>query len=245
MRQFLLIGLVLCLCFPAFPATTFEVTAHDTTATGNPGEEIVMGGYIYNLTSDTLTIEITRTVNDLPEGWSTSICLETCLAPWVSSTSGKIAPNDSLEYSLHFLTNTTPGTGKAALSFNEYRRTEYETYNFTATSTASQIDHQTAIRVTEFALHGNYPNPFNGSTMIRFFVNREVSGGTFQVYSLLGELVFEAKMSPLARGEHELKFSAIDFNGNVLPSGIYIYRISVIPEKGTPMVAVNQLTFIK
>jgi hypothetical protein len=77
-----------------------------------------------------------------------------------------------------------------------------------------------------FSLFQNYPNPFNPTTKIKFSIPKS---GTVQikVYDLLGKeittLVNEYKLA----GTYELDFDAAspDGSGQVLPSGVYFYRM--------------------
>lgn len=70
-----------------------------------------------------------------------------------------------------------------------------------------------------FHLYGNYPNPFNPSTRVRFLLpeSGEVS---LKVYDLTGSVVAELIDGPLEAGEHEVEFSA-----GRLASGVYFYFI--------------------
>jgi len=78
-----------------------------------------------------------------------------------------------------------------------------------------------AAEVTEYALRQNYPNPFNPTTSISFDVLN--SGYTsLKVYNLLGEEVATLVNGSIAKGVHTVNFDAAN-----LPSGVYVYRLSV------------------
>lgn len=72
---------------------------------------------------------------------------------------------------------------------------------------------------TGFELFQNFPNPFNPSTTIKFFLIR---GGytILTVYSLLGALVKTLVSETLAQGMHSVVWDASD-----LPSGVYFYTL--------------------
>lgn len=72
----------------------------------------------------------------------------------------------------------------------------------------------------EFKLEQNYPNPFNPSTKIQFAIPKEGSY-ELKVYNLLGQEVSTLVSGRLSPGSH-----TVDFNGNQLPSGVYIYRLT-------------------
>ncbi len=68
-------------------------------------------------------------------------------------------------------------------------------------------------------LHGNFPNPFNPETVIRYEL--PVSGLVqIHVYDALGRQIMTLVDGSLQAGRHEVRFNAHD-----LPSGIYFYRM--------------------
>jgi hypothetical protein len=71
----------------------------------------------------------------------------------------------------------------------------------------------------EFALDENYPNPFNPNTRINYSVRFD-SKVTISVYSITGELVTELVNDFRTAGKY-----SVNFNGNNLASGMYIYRM--------------------
>jgi len=73
---------------------------------------------------------------------------------------------------------------------------------------------------TGFRLFGNYPNPFNPETVIRFEVP-EATRVHLQVYDVLGRLVQTLIDEPLSPGTYRAVFEAGD-----LPSGVYFYRLT-------------------
>jgi len=76
---------------------------------------------------------------------------------------------------------------------------------------------------TEYALLGNYPNPFNPTTEIRFQLP-EKSEVTIKIYDIRGNLVDEpALKNSFDAGEHSITWDAIGKSGNNVASGMYIY----------------------
>jgi len=76
----------------------------------------------------------------------------------------------------------------------------------------------------EFAITGNYPNPFNPETNIKF---RTAVTGNIQIniYDISGKLVEELMNRNLAAGEHEIKWNAARYS-----SGIYFCRMTTEKE---------------
>ncbi|MCY4205271.1 MAG: DUF4397 domain-containing protein [Bacteroidetes bacterium] len=73
---------------------------------------------------------------------------------------------------------------------------------------------------TEFALHGNYPNPFNPSTRIQFDLP-ESAQVTVQVVDMLGREVMALPAKEFEAGSNR----SIELNATNLASGTYLYRM--------------------
>jgi hypothetical protein len=75
-----------------------------------------------------------------------------------------------------------------------------------------------------FYLLGNYPNPFNPSTTISFFIpandNVEIN-----IYNILGIKVKSLLSERLNTGAHNISWNGKNDYGSQLTSGIYLYRI--------------------
>ena len=75
-----------------------------------------------------------------------------------------------------------------------------------------------------FYLYGNYPNPFNPSTIISFFIpangNVEIN-----IYDILGIKVKSLLSESLNSGAHNISWNGKNDYGSELTSGIYLYRI--------------------
>jgi aminopeptidase N len=73
---------------------------------------------------------------------------------------------------------------------------------------------------SNFALIGNYPNPFNSSTVIKFRL-AEAGNLSIDIFNLLGQRVETLVSGMVGAGEHELVW-----NGDGVPSGVYFYRLT-------------------
>jgi hypothetical protein len=77
---------------------------------------------------------------------------------------------------------------------------------------------------TEFALHENYPNPFNPSTTLRFDLP-EVSDATVTIYNMLGQRVRTFNMNDTPAGYHSIKWNATNDYGEQVGAGVYLYQL--------------------
>ena len=78
----------------------------------------------------------------------------------------------------------------------------------------------------EFMLHQNYPNPFNPSTTIRFELPQPATV-SLHIYNMNGQRVKTMLEQPMHRGEHSIVWNGVDEFDNAVPSGVYIYRLSI------------------
>ena len=91
-----------------------------------------------------------------------------------------------------------------------------------------------------FELYQNYPNPFNPSTKICYYIPTE-SKIKIQIYSLIGERVFEMNEEEQYEGLHEFVW-----NGKNLASGIYILAMNADPiDGGEKYNSVKKMTLLK
>jgi hypothetical protein len=77
---------------------------------------------------------------------------------------------------------------------------------------------------TEFALHENYPNPFNPTTTLRFDLP-EVSSITLTIYNMLGQRVRTLNMNDTPAGYHSIKWDATNDYGEQVGAGVYLYQL--------------------
>jgi flagellar hook assembly protein FlgD len=75
-------------------------------------------------------------------------------------------------------------------------------------------------------LIGNFPNPFNPYTTIKYDLtdDAEVS---LVVYNLLGEVVQVLVSSDKPSGRHGIVWNGESISNSAVPSGIYIYQLTV------------------
>jgi hypothetical protein len=73
----------------------------------------------------------------------------------------------------------------------------------------------------EFALLGNYPNPFNASTAIEFSLVRPVDV-QLTIYAITGQEVRTLLAGPRAAGSHTLRWDGRDGRGRQVASGVYL-----------------------
>ena len=94
---------------------------------------------------------------------------------------------------------------------------------FWANTATTELDESAPI-AGKFELMGNYPNPFNPETKIRFSTEK-YSQVKVTIYSILGEKVNVIQNSELKAGTYNISWHGIDSKGNKVPSGVYFYEV--------------------
>ena len=83
-----------------------------------------------------------------------------------------------------------------------------------------------AIVADKITLHGNYPNPFNPSTEIAFELGQDYKTVELTVFNMVGQSVYEVSMKDMVAGFHQVTWNGSSVDGKLVPSGLYLYRIS-------------------
>lgn len=78
----------------------------------------------------------------------------------------------------------------------------------------------------EFALLGNYPNPFNPSTTIHYQIPSD-GAVTLRIYNTLGQEIRTVLNEQQSAGRKSIVWDGRADDGNWVSSGIYVYRLEV------------------
>ncbi|MCS5652955.1 MAG: right-handed parallel beta-helix repeat-containing protein, partial [Candidatus Marinimicrobia bacterium] len=76
----------------------------------------------------------------------------------------------------------------------------------------------------EFALHENYPNPFNPTTQIRFDLP-EMANVNLIIYNMLGQKIKSFNIQSAPTGYHAVTWNATNDLGVPVSAGIYLYQL--------------------
>ena len=115
------------------------------------------------------------------------------------------------------------------LSLRYNIRCRYTAYIADYKTTATGVKEKDNVALPKSYIMGNYPNPFNPSTSIRFYLDNNSVGKLklLKIYNILGKLVAVIDVTNLSSGWHETFFNGRDTYGNALPSGIYLAQLQV------------------
>ncbi len=118
-----------------FATSTFYLDMEDTSATVELGNSYVFEGYVHNTSGTGIVVQVTRISEDLPEGWTSSICFATtCYPPYINQATEGVEANDSTFFDITFTALTTQGTGTALVEFMDLVTGEKDSIRFTVTT---------------------------------------------------------------------------------------------------------------
>lgn len=79
--------------------------------------------------------------------------------------------------------------------------------------------------INEYELHQAHPNPFNMHTTIRFVLS-QAAHIQVDIYNMQGQKVVTLISGEHAAGTHMVRWNGLDDSGAVIPSGVYLYRLT-------------------
>jgi len=177
---------------------------------------------VTNIGSTTETYTLHYTNNNLPAGWTMSLCnsLGVCYMPnWpvpIELTAGGI-----LEIHITFGVVSTGGL-PFDITFDGGDLTSPMIYHFTF-NTEDNVSSDIELPTPERFLT-NYPNPFNPSTTILYELSpQELAETSITIFNVKGQLVRTYnELSESGR----IVWNGKDNNGNKVNSGVYLYRLN-------------------
>lgn len=216
---------------PITNAQEIQIITHGMTKYVPVGTlEIVIEFEVVNISQFEQTIFEVRTIDNMPVGWSSSMCFgELCFAPFIDSVATtpdfqtpSVAPGDTLKTSIHIFTDQVSiATAHVQIEVGTFRNPEDRfVLDFTGTTdpTVGVKDDQI---LNAYQLYQNYPNPFNPSTRINYKIG-EPGFVQLKVYNVLGVEVASLVNEFKNAGDY---FS--DFKASSVSSGIYFYTLSI------------------
>lgn len=100
-----------------------------------------------------------------------------------------------------------------------------EDYRFVQ-ATTPVYENPTATLPPDFTVGQNSPNPFNPETAIDYSIARS-DHVRFEVFDILGRTVWQEDFGVQPAGSYRIQWNGRDTRNKALPSGVYLYRISV------------------
>ncbi len=99
------------------------------------------------------------------------------------------------------------------------------TSNLTVSPEIPLAVHEKVIQPVNYSLDQNYPNPFNPTTQIAFSIPQSMHV-TIAIFNILGQNIATLVDGNMSAGSHIVTWNARNRNGEMLPTGVYFYRLS-------------------
>ncbi|HEY3296943.1 MAG TPA: T9SS type A sorting domain-containing protein [bacterium] len=140
---------------------------------------------------------------------------------WLSSnpSSGTVNPNGSTTVTV----TAAPGQlqpNEYATMLRVYCNAPGSPFLIQADMNVLSVDQIPGAVPTEYALHANYPNPFNPTTLLPFDVPQN-SQVAIIVYNVMGQ-----EVATLVNGKYAAGRYQVAFDGEGLPSGLYLVKMT-------------------
>jgi hypothetical protein len=123
--------------------------------------------------------------------------------------------------------------------FREFGGTAAPAWAYMDPATLVTTDRDNSVVVESFTLLGNYPNPFNPSTTLRY-VLPEAGQVTVRIFDMSGREVRSLVQGVQVKGEQE---ALIDASG--LSSGVYVYQVTLQHAGGVTHSNAGRMVLIK
>lgn len=227
MKKIILLFLI-AFCFNSYNfAQDITFVPRETTLTDSLGTEMIFEIDLTNISSAEQTVFLVRTNNNLPAGWTSSICFDSCLPYWIDSAtttsdygSSPLQPGETRLVALHVFPITNIGTGYVQIQAGTMRNPNTRiTVDLTAIVNPVSVDGENEI-AKDYYLDQNYPNPFNPTATINYGIKN--SGNVeISVYNILGK-----KVATLVNGYKQAGSHTVTLDASMLSSGIYFYKIT-------------------
>ncbi|MDB5033722.1 MAG: hypothetical protein JWQ98_963 [Chlorobi bacterium] len=201
-------------------SVTFDETAGEVT----PAAPKEFWFHITNTTAATIKVQITRTVNQLPDtSWSSYICTELCYPPEISKLepitikAGKMASGD-----ITITGGAVPDqSAKVTIRFQMVGDSKYVDQDISATAgQPSGVDDGVAAGIT-----AAYPNPATGYVFLPVPGKSPAKDVSLGLYNIRGEQV--ANLSEQATTAIGSGNGSVRADVTALPVGVYFYRLVV------------------
>ena len=180
-------------------------------------------GTIHNVSSGAITIVIVRRVNDLPDNWTSSVCLGSiCYNESIDSVSVQIAGGDSSTCSLLAWTNGT-GTGTVQLDIFAIESNDHSIVDVNFYAGTVGLD-ENQFHPKHITLYQNYPNPFNPITTIHYDLPEDALV-SINIYDLMGRNIRSLVNTNQSAGYRSIRWDATNNLGEPVSAGMYIYTI--------------------
>jgi hypothetical protein len=208
-------AIVMISCEKSFSQFTYIKV--DTAKYGTPGDELIFSATLINNTANAISMRVTREQNVVTEAstWTSAFCMDVCYLPGTDSVNYSFASMDTVDFTFHMYTTSTPGHATAIM---KWRNTASTSNTFTQSFFGSTDGSQAGVN----NLNGNtasvniYPMPVTSGDVFSMNIAtaKPENKISIVIYNIFGSVVHRSNV-----------ISGINLMNIDLPAGIYSYSL--------------------
>ncbi len=189
----------------------FSIQQIDTLVTGAAGSILYGFTDLINTTSSDITISAKKLQKNYPSTWQTAFCADVCYSPGDDSVTFIIPANDTMHFSIDFITGPIPDSGSIKIGFRNLNNNsnQYSIVVKAKTSNTSQVN-----PIPDISLFELYPNPVHDFLSISY---------PLFDHSLVRIVLFDITGKPIFSIDADSKNTVFDLSD--LNNGLYFIRI--------------------
>lgn len=200
-----LLGTVSGMCDTTSNAGSFQLQILNQSVWGAPGNILYDYARLINSGNDPVSIGVKKLQQNLPANWQTAFCADVCYSPTDDSITLILAPQDTLLFSLDFITASLPDSGSVKVGFrNTNDLTNFFQVSFKARTFPTSISETCELEILL------YPNPTSDFLKIEYN-EKDIQ---LKLFSMHGEML----CGPVSS-------NVMDLRG--LPTGLYFIHIQI------------------
>ncbi len=203
---------VSCPPTPAGGSFTFNLISNDTVFS-TAGSIITLVGELENTSAFDVLIDIKRSVNDMPTGWASSLCIDVCYSTTTDSVSILLSAGDTRHFYFYVYTNGSADTSRSRVGFRNNANTNNQFSQNLFGITTLTTNNASANELPEkFSI---IPNPASETVSLIYDAGSD-NETSIHIIDLTGRVILTMNPVPDYSG---ITRTGVDVSG--LSSGIY------------------------
>jgi hypothetical protein len=129
-------------------------------------------------------------------------------------------------YGLNHIENIDVANPTVAAYWGSINPLSYDAWNYDTNEPSDEVSVDLDAGLPdEFKLLGNFPNPFNPVTKLRFDID-DRSNVIVTIYNILGNEITTIQNGEMNPGRYSLTWNATNDQGKSMPTGMYLYKVT-------------------
>lgn len=182
----------------------FSINQKDTLILGSPGSILYGFTDLINPSPNPINVMAVKMQKNYALPWQTAFCADVCYTPAEDTIFFAIPANDTMHFSIDFITGTVPDSGNIRIGLRNMNNSS----NQFAINVYAKTNGPNAITAKQKKNFVLYPNPSSSTIVLKEYGEKEI-----EILSPIGKRLHKVKL-PNQTSVHKLDLS-------FLPKGIY------------------------